>query len=182
MAISIVLDLWLNWKIYMNRKMFWFWKFRNCILKAFSSIYIYHPTGDGESENIMMHVSIDFLIFVQYLIFTGVIGLTNLLGIIWGIYLSSLALKIVFYFGLHPWAEVLRKDFGSLKKSLIELKVGLVSGPRKRICFAFCDRLYEGMLYEWTICNIGETLMDREEGTFNIHLRVQHACIRIMAH
>ena len=164
MAISIVLDLWLNWKIYMNKKMFWFWKFRNCILKAFSSIYIYHPTGDGESENIMMHISIDFLIFIQYLIFTGVIGLTNLLGVVWGIYLCALALKIVFYFGLHPWAEVLRKEFGSIKKSIKEPMIGAVNVPRKSKCFPFCYRLDEALMYEWTICNYGATFMDREKG------------------
>ena len=147
--------------------MFWFWKIRNCILKAFSSIYIYHPTDHGESENIMMHVSIDFLIFVQYLIFTGVIGLTNLLGIIWGIYLSALALKIIFYFGLHPWAEVLRKEFGSIKKPIKEPKIGAVNVPRKSKRFPFCHRLDEALKYEWTICNYGATFMDREKGIIN---------------
>ena len=113
-----------------------------------------------------MHVSIDALIFVQYVFFTGVIGSNKLVSIIWGGYLSALVLKMAFYLGLHPWAEVLRKDLGRhWKKPLVDPEIGLVRDPRKWSCFAFCDRFHEGMLYEWTICNNGATLTESEKGT-----------------
>ena len=125
MSICAGLELWLNWKRYTHEKKHWLWKARDGLLKAFSSIYIYHPTEDGESsEDLRMHVSIDALIFVQYVVFTGVIGSNKLVSIIWGGgYLSALVLKMAFYFGLHPWAElVLRKESGSLTKTLKEIQ------------------------------------------------------------
>jgi len=158
MSICAGLELWLNWKRYTQKK-HWLWKARDGLLKAFSSVYIYHPTEDGESEDLRMHVSIDALIFVQYVFFTGVIGSNKLVSIIWGGYLSAVLLKMAFYFGLHPWAEVVRKEIGSWT----EPKAGLVIGPRKWTCFAFCVRFYEGMLYEWTICNNGATLTEKEK-------------------
>ena len=93
------------------------------------------------------------------------IGVTTLLGVIWAIYLSALALKIAFYFGLHPWAEVLRKEFGSLKKSLKEPELGFVKAPRKSLCFPYSYRLDEAMLYEWTICINGDSLRESKKGT-----------------
>ena len=137
----------------MNAKKLMVFKVRDCLLKAFSSIYVYHPTDDGESEDLRMHISIDLLIFLQYLIFTGSIGVTKILGIIWAIYLCSLALKIAFYFCLHPWAEILRKDFSSIKKAIKDPKMGI---PNKSKYFPFCHRLETALMYELTICNHGK--------------------------
>ena len=79
------------------------------------------------------HISIDFLIFVELIVFTGVISFKQpnsglLLGIIWGAYLSAVALKVTFYVTLHPWADILKSDIKSWKwkKSLDEPQIALV--------------------------------------------------------
>ena len=66
-----------------------------------------------------MHVSIDTLIFIQHCIFSAIISLQNpssgkLLGYIWLAYIIALILKVVFYTGFHPWADVLRNDIGPI--------------------------------------------------------------------
>ena len=43
MLFCILLDLWLNYNSYRNDEKHWFWKTRDCLLKALSSIYLYHP-------------------------------------------------------------------------------------------------------------------------------------------
>ena len=79
------------------------------------------------------HMSIDFLIFVELIVFTGVIRFKQpnsglLLGIIWAAYLSAVIIKVTFYVTLHPWADILKSDIKSWKwkKSLDEPQIALV--------------------------------------------------------
>ena len=79
------------------------------------------------------HVAIDFLIFVELIVFTGVINSKQpnsglLLGIIWAAYLSAVILKVTFYVTLHPWSDILKSDIKSWKwkKSLDEPQIALV--------------------------------------------------------
>ena len=117
------------------------------------------------------HISIDFLIFVELIVFTGVIKFkqTNsgsLLGIIWAAYLSAVILKVTFYVTLPPWSDILKSDIKSWKwkKTLNEPKIECVTGPRKSICMAFCGRFVEGTKFEWTICNNGRTEPEEAKG------------------
>ena len=87
MSVCAVLDIVLKWREYHNDEKCWFWKIRDWILRAFSTIYIYHPTGDDGSEDLRMHISIDVVMFIQLVIFTGIIGAktssnSTLLGIV----------------------------------------------------------------------------------------------------
>ena len=79
------------------------------------------------------HISIDFLIFVELIVFTGVISFKQpnsglLLGIIWAAYLKAVILKVTFYVTLHPWSDILKSDIKSWKwkKSLGEPQIELV--------------------------------------------------------
>ena len=173
MCLCMLIDLWLNFNKYTGENRHCFWKIRDCLLKAFSTIYIYHPTDDSENEDIRSHLSIDMLILLETIVFTGVISSKSpnsglLLGIVWAAYLTSLILKVIFYVTLHPWAEVLKSDITSWKwkKSQNEPQVELVKGPRKLKCMAIYDRVVEGTLYEWTICNDGRVESEEEKSKY----------------
>ena len=172
MALTIALDLWLNSYKYRIEKKHWVWKIRDCLLKAFSSIYMYHPLhGNDESEDLRMHVSMDLLIFLEFSSFTGIILWTNhssnfLLSIIWVAYIMAFVLKLTFYFALHPWADVLRDDFMSWKKPLKEPKLGKVKGPRESKGLAIWDRVLEGMFCDGMICNKGGNEHEEPKGRF----------------
>ena len=170
MFICMLLDLWLNFDKYTGEKRHCFWKIRDCLLKAFSTIYIYHPTDDSENEDIRSHLSIDTLILLETIVFTGIIASKSphsslLLGIVWAAYLTSLILKLVFYATLHPWAEVLREDVSSLRWNK-EPNIAFVKGPRKSKCMTLCDRMAEkvGSIRDWTICNDGRDDSEEERG------------------
>ena len=117
------------------------------------------------------HMSIDFLIFVELIVFTGVISFKQLnsgllLGIIWAAYLNAVILKLMFYVTLHPWADIVKSDIKSWKwkKSLDKPKIEFVKGPRKSKCMAFYDRVVEGTTFEWTICNNGRAEPEEAKG------------------
>ena len=172
MFICMLLDLWLNFDKYTGEKRHCFWKIRDCLLKAFSTIYIYHPTDDSENEDIRSHLSIDTLILLETIVFTGIIASKSphsslLLGIVWAAYLTSLILKLLFYLTLHPWAEILRKDVSSLKWNK-EPKIAAVKGPRKSKCMTICDRMTEKIrsIYDWTICNDGRADTEEKKGKY----------------
>ena len=161
MALTISLDLWLNAYKYRAKKPHWFWKIRDCLMKAFSSIYMYHPPSDKESEDLRMHVAMDLLISLEFTSFTGIILWANpnasfLLLIIWAAFIIAFALKGTFYFSQHPWAGVLIDDFTSWRSPLKEPTIGKVKGPRKSKWLAIWDRVSEGMLCHGTICNKGD--------------------------
>ena len=66
MAICILVDLWLNIEKYTGDNKHWFWKARDCLLKSFSTIYLYHPTDDNENEDIRdVHVVLFSLLAIQ---------------------------------------------------------------------------------------------------------------------
>ena len=69
---------------------------------------------------------------------------------------------------LHPWAKVIKSDITSWnwKKSQNEPQVEHVKGPRKSKCMAIYDRVVEGTLYEWTICNDGRAESEEEKGEY----------------
>ena len=170
MCLCMLLDLWLNFDKYTCENRHCFWKIRDCLLKAFSTIYIYYPTDDSENEDIRSHLSIDMLILLETIFFTGVIASksqhsSRLLGIVWAAYLTSLILKLIFYVTLHPWAEVLRKDVSSLGWNE-EPNIAVVRGPRKSKFLTICDRMAEkvGSVYDWTICNDGRADSEEERG------------------
>ena len=172
MCLCMLLDLWLNFDKYTGENRHYFWKIRDCLLKAFSTIYIYHPTDDSENEDIRSHLSIDMLILLETIVFTGVIASKSqhsslLLGIVWAAYLTSLILKLIFYVTLHPWAEVLRKDVSSWRWNK-EPNIAVVKGPRKSKCMTFYDRVVEGTIYEWTICNNGRAESEEGRGKYVI--------------
>ena len=172
MCLCMLIDLWLNFNKYTGEKRHYFWKIRDCLLKAFSTIYIYHPTDDSENEDIRSHLSIDMLILLETIVFTGVIASKSqhsslLLGIVWVAYLTSLIFKLIFYVTLHPWAEVLRKDVSSWRWNK-EPNIAVVKGPRKSKCMNFYDRVVEGTLYEWTICNNGRAESEEGRGKYVI--------------
>ena len=172
MCLCMLLDLWLNFDKYTGENRHYFWKIRDCLLKAFSTIYIYHPTDDSENEDIRSHLSIDMLILLETIVFTSVIASKSqhsslLLGIVWAAYLTSLILKLIFYVTLHPWAEVLRKDVSSWRWNK-EPNIAVVKGPRKSKCMTFYDRVVEGTIYEWTICNNGRAESEEGRGKYVI--------------
>ena len=145
-----------------------FWKVRDCILNAFASIYLYHPTSDDESEDLRMHMSIDFLIFLEFVVFTGVIASKTdhsglFLGIVWAAYLMALVLKVIFYMTQHPWSAILKDDLTNWKK-LKEPKISHVKGPRKSKPLAILDRIWEGMLCDGTICSNGGSEHKEKKG------------------
>ena len=113
MLAIILLDIGFNFKRYKGNN--WFWTLRDCLLKAFSSIYLYHPIEDSEMEDPRMHLSVDVIILIQFVTFTGIIQIKNpnsgwLLVTLWSLYISAMLLKIAFYLKFHPWAEVLMDD------------------------------------------------------------------------
>ena len=174
MCLCMLIDLWLNFNKYTGENRHCFWKIRDCLLKAFSTIYIYHPTDDSENEDIRSHLSIDMLILLETIVFTGVIASKSqhsslLLGIVWAAYLTSLILKLIFYATLHPWAEVLRKDASSFGWNE-EPNIAVVRGPRKSKCMTICDRMAEKVasVHEWTICNDGRAHSEEERGQYVI--------------
>jgi len=66
MAVCILVDLWLNIEKYTGDNKHWFWKARDCLLKSFSTIYLYHPTDDNENEDIRgVHVVLFSLLAIQ---------------------------------------------------------------------------------------------------------------------
>ena len=146
-----------------------FWKARDCILNAFASIYLYHPTSDDESEDLRMHLAIDSLIFLEFVAFTSVIASkTNnsglLIGIVWAAYLMALVLKAFFYMTQHPWSDVLKDDLTNWR-NLKEPKISHVKGPRKSKPCAILDRIREGMLCDGTICSNGGSERKEKKGT-----------------
>ena len=150
-----------------------FWKARDCILNAFASIYLYHPTSDDESEDLRMHLVIDCLIFLECVAFTGVIASTTdnsglLLGIVWAAYLMAIVLKIIFYVTQHPWSDVLKDDLTNWR-NLKEPKISHVKGPRKSKPLAILDRIREGMLCDGTICT-GSERKEKKGKKYNCHL------------
>ena len=65
-------------------------------------------------------MSVDGIILIQFITFTGIIGGRDpnsgwLLGTLWAIYTGAMLLKIAFYLKFHPWAEVVMDD---LKKGI----------------------------------------------------------------
>ena len=173
MSLTILLDLWLNSYKYRNENQHWFWKTRDCFMKAFSSIYMYHPPGDDESEDLRMHASMDLLIFLEFSVFTGLILWTKLnssflLSVIWTAYILAFVLKGTFYFALHPWADVLKKDLVSWRNPLKEPTIGKVKGPRQSKVLAIWDRVSEGMLCDGSICNRGGFDQEEAKGTHKI--------------
>ena len=73
MAICILVDLWLNIEKYNGDKKHWFWKARDCLLKSFSTIYLYHPIDDNENEDIRdVHVVLFSLLANQLSFFWSV--------------------------------------------------------------------------------------------------------------
>ena len=173
MSLTILLDLWLNSYKYRNENQHWFWKTRDCFMKAFSSIYMYHPPGDDESEDLRMHALMDLLIFLEFSVFTGLILSTNLnssflLSVIWTAYILAFVLKGTFYFALHPWADVLKKDLVSWRNPLKEPTIGKVKGPRQSKVLAIWDRVSEGMLCDGSICNRGGFDQEEAKGTHKI--------------
>ena len=167
MFICMFLDLWLNSDKYAVENRHCFWKIRDCLLRAFASIYIYHPTSNDETEDLRMHLAIDSLIFLEFVAFTSVIvsktdksGL--LLGIVWAAYLIAIVLKVLFYGTQHPWSDILKDDAKSSlkwKSPMKEPTISHVKGPRKSKPLAILDRIREGMLCDGTIC----TGSDRKE-------------------
>ena len=150
-----------------------FWKARDCILNAFASIYLYHPTSDDESEDLRMHLAIDSIIFLEFVVFTGVIASINnnsglLLGIVWAAYLMALVLKVIFYVTQHPWSDILKDDLTNWK-NLKEPKISHVKGPRKSKTLAILDRIREGMLCDGTICT-GSDRKEKKGKKYNSHL------------
>ena len=172
MFICMLLDLLLNIDKYTGENRHCFWKIHDCLLKAFSTIYIYHPTDGSENEDIRSHLSIDTLILLETIVFTGIIASKSphsslLLGIVWAAYLTSLILKLLFYLTLHPWAEIVREDFSSLKWNK-EPKIAVVKDPRKSKRMTICDRMTEkiGSIYYWTICNDGRADSEEKKGKY----------------
>ena len=154
-----------------------FWKARDCILNAFASIYLYHPTSDDESEDLRMHLAIDSLIFLEFVAFTSVIASKTdnsglLLGIVWAAYLMSLVLKVLFYMTQHPWSDILKDDAKSSLKWKSPMKEPIiwhVKGPRKSKPLAILDRIREGMLCDGTICT-GSEHKEKKGKKYNCHL------------
>lgn len=146
-----------------------FWKARDCILNAFASIYLYHPTSNDENEDLRMHLAIDCLIFLEFVAFTGVIvSKTNnsgsLIGIVWAAYLMALVLKAFFYMTQHPWSDIVKEDAKlslKWKSPMKEPIISHVKGPRKSKPLAILDRIREGMLCDGTICT-GSELKERK--------------------
>ena len=146
-------------------------------MNAFASIYLYHPTSDDENEDLRMHISIDSLIFLEFLAFTGVIASKTddsslLLGILWAAYIMSLVLKTCFYFTQHPWSDILKDDAKSSLKwqsPMKEPKISHAKGPRKSKPLAILDRIREGMLCDGTICT-GSEHKERKGKKYNCHL------------
>ena len=146
-------------------------------MNAFASIYLYHPTSDDENEDLRMHISIDSLIFLEFLGFTGVIASKTddsslLLGILWAAYIMSLVLKTCFYFTQHPWSDILKDDAKSSlkwKSPMKEPKISHAKGPRKSKLLAILDRIREGMLCDGTICT-GSEHKERKGKKYNCHL------------
>ena len=67
-----------------------------------------------------MHMSVDGIILIQFITFTGIIGGRDpnsgwLLGTLWALYVGAMLLKVVFYLKFHPWAEIIMDD---LKKGI----------------------------------------------------------------
>ena len=96
----------------------WFWKCRDCLLQAFSSIYLHFPADESESEDLRWHLTIDTLIFLQYVIFSSITGIINescghMMGIVWATYIVALLLKLLFYSVCHPWHMVIKHDLTS---------------------------------------------------------------------
>ena len=149
-----------------------FWKARDCILNAFASIYLYHPTSDDESEDLRMHLVIDCLIFLEFVAFTGVIASKTdnsglLLGIVWAAYLMALVLKAFFYTTQHPWSDIVKDDAKAclkLQSPMKEPKILHVKGPRKSKPLAIFDRIREGMLCDGTICSNGGSERKEKKG------------------
>ena len=96
----------------------WVWKGRDCLLQAFSSIYMHFSAGESESEDLRSHLVIDTFIFLQFVIFSIMSKVFNassgyMIGVIWATYLSAVILKLLFYFVFHPWANVIKHDLKS---------------------------------------------------------------------
>ena len=61
-------------------------------------------------------MSVDGIILIQFIVFTGIIGRIDsdsgwLLGSLWAIYVGAMLLKIAFYIKFHPWGDVISDDF-----------------------------------------------------------------------
>ena len=137
-------------------------------MNAFASIYLHHPTSDDEREDLRMHMSIDLLIFLEFVFFTSVIASKTdrsglFLGIVWAAYLTALVLKVIFYTTQHPWSAILKDDLTNWKK-LKEPKISQVKGPRKSKPLAILDRIQEGMLCDGTICSNGGSECKEKKG------------------
>ena len=90
-------------------------------------------------------------------------------------------LKVVFYLGFHPWADVILDDFKSIKSWKSPSKepiVGNIKGPRKSKCLAICDRIYEGLFFEGSICNTGAIEdEDEEKGNYISVVQLNVLCL-----